>query len=494
MPTTTSANRDLANLLASFIDPDKLANISSPADTLHDATSSAYNLSARARADKYIFHFPLLASNTISQDVLFGLKRNIQVERAYELLLVLENGLVNLDSVDPDNPFDSLHTNIRLESVSYGALLEADKELSESPDDMFDMNSLNEATLPASFQQLMETKRRRRKDQRRMAHAPEGTTLADLKAQDDTAMRTSDQINTSTNNTIQALAAKKKFVPIRDRAKKINDFRDAKKSLAANKPTNRINVRSNNDDDEQKAYLRMNNAKIEQHVNSTIPLLISATIEYRTAESRDIVRVPVRFGVKVVYHAMNSKDLVYFLGNTADRSSFLTNLGRLTAGELGLFSDFIFDTNGAKRSAMFHNTSTGRKLTNLNTIFNVDRLRKLRNVSTKYSDNKSHRMIPNASLAITKDEVEQIRLNTGVDLLTQNRAVQKIVDEYYLVGFYVVDEDNDLLYEYNYKQRIYEKYILSDLVNLMNREANENRIKRNKATDSTSLADLLLKR
>ena len=194
-------------------------------------------------------------------------------------------------------------------------------------------------------------------------------------------------------------------------------------------------------------------------LNRSIPLMTRiSNVNYAVRDMKDpkkIVEVinkkELVFGVKAVVHTVDHEDVVYFLGESSTRSNILARLIKLTTGELSFFKEFLFNIDRSKKIATSKHSGVWATM---NSMFTDEKM-------SQYQ--KKQGLIPTISLVVSAEEVEQVRINTGIDILTNSRAAAKIYDELYLLDFYVIDETNQLAHKYLPRERKFDTYTLSSM-------------------------------
>ena len=192
-------------------------------------------------------------------------------------------------------------------------------------------------------------------------------------------------------------------------------------------------------------------------LNRSIPLLVKINnVKYALRDPKDPRKVDkvvdmkeLVFGVKGVVHTVTHNDVVYFLGEASTRSNALARLVKLTTGEISFFKEFLFNIDRSKKIATSKHSGVWATM---NSMFTNEKI-------SQYQ--KKQGLVPTITLVISADEVEQIRINTGLDILSNDRAAAKIYDELFLLDFYVVDEANQLAHKYLPRERKFDTYTLS---------------------------------
>ena len=139
-------------------------------------------------------------------------------------------------------------------------------------------------------------------------------------------------------------------------------------------------------------------------------------------------------GIKAVLHPIKNDEMVNNLVAGCKSSNKFFNFVRWTSGETSFLKDFILNVSDIKNDV--HNRSQGAShwWTTLkrrkNWAKNKHRLMVLAG--------GGKRILPNATIVVTMEEVEFIKNNYGFDLMNIS-MVEKIMKEYFLLSFVVVD-------------------------------------------------------
>lgn len=141
-------------------------------------------------------------------------------------------------------------------------------------------------------------------------------------------------------------------------------------------------------------------------------------------------------GVKAVIHPVATEDMTNHLINVLQNHGTLFNLIRWTSGEISLFKDMIFQIDQIKTEV--GETQAGSSLW-WSTLKNIKATQRFR----KYTG--SDPILPNATFVISMEEVDYVKANFGFDILKDGSA-KKIMNEYGLLQFIVVDTSSELVH------------------------------------------------
>lgn len=214
------------------------------------------------------------------------------------------------------------------------------------------------------------------------------------------------------------------------------------------------------DDEDEVKYETQLTPKIDDTFvnknNASIPLYISTDVNMMYQDEKgnsENIKLNVNFGIKNVIHPLNSDDIIYHLSNNVAKSNWLVNLVKLTTGELSFIKDLLLDYNNSKERAKRRARSPQSKKADsafgtLNTVFAAN----LMATATKSGKN----MIPNASLVISKEEVDAIRRKSGMDLLNDSKVAVKLTSALSIIDFMIVDEINEKVHRFNQFSNVWE--------------------------------------
>lgn len=358
-----------------------------------------YAKSIRGRADSFIMQYPLVVSDTISPDTVEILRNNIELERATELGLVLNN--MPIQTYEPADAYHgdflgNLHTNISLndstEKIWERDILETNQELLETEDSKFEVRSINENTIPKDYLLMLNENKEETEEEKEAREAKLRGNLSAATIVGDI---------TKLNRTIPLM------------------------------------------------------------IETEILYRVFPMDEYGTpitSADSELIKTKIKFGIKAVNHLVKHEDVIFFLGDSARNSNLLTKLVKLTTGELSLVKDILFNKERAKRTAI--STKKNNKVwKNLNLLSTIQRAN---DFQTNYNQlAKDSALIPTTTLAIGIDEVNAIINITGRDLLNDAKFAMKTYSDLFLLDLIVVDEANNYIYKFEPAPKTFVQYPLS---------------------------------
>ena len=244
------------------------------------------------------------------------------------------------------------------------------------------------------------------------------------------------------------------------------------KSILANEAVIRgsVNIPSENDgnlNDVQKANASLDGRLVEppfksilkdndvKKANELVPSLMSVQLVQRNDAGQNI---PIHFllGIKAVLHPVGSVEMINNVFKAFDKGSrgkFFEFL-RWTTGEISFIKDLVLGIDDVKRDLNAERSKQESPWWNL--------LRNRNSVSRFRKWTKSAPLLPNATIAMTQAEVDNLRANTGVDVLDPGSALQ-VMQQLGLLQFIVVDDANDVAYFLIDGQTRFQTYTFSAL-------------------------------
>ena len=142
-------------------------------------------------------------------------------------------------------------------------------------------------------------------------------------------------------------------------------------------------------------------------------------------------------GIKTILHPVSSDEMVRNIVIGCRNSNKFFNFIRWTTGELTFIKDFLLNIDGIKEDVI------NRMTTKESGWWAVLRNRK-RAARAKRIIPTGKEILPNASIVMSLDEVEMIKAEYGFDLTDPNMVI-KLMREYFLLSFVVVDPSQELV-------------------------------------------------
>lgn len=144
-------------------------------------------------------------------------------------------------------------------------------------------------------------------------------------------------------------------------------------------------------------------------------------------------------GVKATMHPVNSSEMVENVTRVLKSGGKLFKTIRWTTGEISFAKDYILNLTEIKDDALRQAPSSG----NARWFSALKHRRKLSGLKKLIGAQGG--MLPNASIVLSMEEAEYIKSNMGFDLMNPN-VVYKIMKEYFLISFVVVDNGTGVIH------------------------------------------------
>jgi hypothetical protein len=168
--------------------------------------------------------------------------------------------------------------------------------------------------------------------------------------------------------------------------------------------------------------------------------LVPTTMHIRTLLTNNGVSagtMDFMIGVKTTMHPIASDEMTTNLVNAARNKGKIFNTVRWTSGEIGFFKDFLFNISQIKDDV------SSRSAGSSPWWIALKRRRALAKV--KGSLRLPSQILPNASIVISMEEAAYIKSEYGFDLTDVN-FVNKIMGEYFLLSFVIVDNSTQIVH------------------------------------------------
>lgn len=399
-----------------------------------------YARSIRGRADKFVMQFPMVVSDSVSVDTAETVRNQIELERAVNIKLVLDNTPVF--DYDPNGGFlHQIHTNVNIaesvegeEEKSYSApkseLDKMNKDELVEVKDLINESALNDYTLPRAF---LESDMMNKIKSNRSTLLNEGVLV----------------LGEARNDRIAKLAG-------RDRNSKPSSREEAEELSQESRPADRYNAKGEKIPSMQSTggstTIDLQTAKT---LNNSIPIFINTTINfairpYKADGTLDMDNVSYRekevsFGVKAVQHVAQSQDIAFFLTDASKRSNFFAKLINFTSGEMNLVKR-LFGIDKYKHAAEAYKRTKNSTWKNLLRLGDTENFRRYAN---RFGKNIRDGIIPTTTLVISSAEEEQIFKKTGYKISEHVGFASTLYKDLYLQELMIVDEVNQIITRYS---------------------------------------------
>ena len=184
-----------------------------------------------------------------------------------------------------------------------------------------------------------------------------------------------------------------------------------------------------------KAIVKLSDNDVKK-ANELVPTTLSVALHQVKGDNFGGV-VNFVLGVKGLMHPVNSSDMINnLLDGYKDGNKFF-NFLRWTSGEISFIKDFLFNVDGIKEDVIRKHEKGGSHW--WTTLKRRKTAAKLKNALGK------NKILPNATIVCSMEEIMEIKDVYGVDLM-EPKNVLRLMERYYLLGFAVVDESQELAY------------------------------------------------
>lgn len=399
-----------------------------------------YARSIRGRADKFVMQFPMVVSDSVSVDTAETVRNQIELERAVNIKLVLDNTPVF--DYDPNGGFlHQIHTNVNIaESVEgeeekpYSApkseLDKMNKDELVEVKDLINESALNDYTLPRAF---LESDMMNKIKSNRSTLLNEGVLVLGEAKNDRIAKLTGRNGNSETVSQ-----------------------EEAEELAQESRPADRYNAKGEKIPSMQSTggstTIDLQTAKT---LNNSIPIFINTTINfairpYKADGTLDMDNVSYRekevsFGVKAVQHVAQSQDIAFFLTDASKRSNFFAKLVNFTSGEMNLVKR-LFGIDKYKHAAEAYKRTKNSTWKNLLRLGDTENFRRYAN---RLGKNIRDGIIPTTTLVISSAEEEQIFKKTGYKISEHVGFASTLYKDLYLQELMIVDEVNQIITRYS---------------------------------------------
>jgi hypothetical protein len=169
--------------------------------------------------------------------------------------------------------------------------------------------------------------------------------------------------------------------------------------------------------------------------NEMQPTMIRISIDRVDADARQTITYNFLIGIKATLHAIPSDE---FVSNMVDACEYKGKLFRFIkwyTGEIEFMRDFVLNMDQFGKDVQRRAAGESHWWNTL----------KRRARDAKISRVQTDRILPNTTLVLNRSEVEYVKANYGYDLMDR-KIVARIMEEYFLLGYIVVDMASEIAY------------------------------------------------
>ena len=173
--------------------------------------------------------------------------------------------------------------------------------------------------------------------------------------------------------------------------------------------------------------------------NELVPTTLHIRIIIVNDQEVPIDTVDFIVGIKAIMHPIKSEEMIENVFNACRQNGPFFNFVRWTTGEISFMKDLVLRINETKLDV--YNKSAGASHWWL-ALKRRKNLSKLRNQVFLPGG-----LLPNTTIVISMEEVEYIKTRYGYDLM-DDRVVDKVMGEYFLLAFVIVDMAGEIAHFY----------------------------------------------
>lgn len=243
-----------------------------------------------------------------------------------------------------------------------------------------------------------------------------------------------------------------KFLPRRKRLvntsnTSLNNYYNVKEAGSGKPDNTNITVNITNPDGGRKGQQSVNN-KYElptqvlkdndaKKANELVPTIMHMRVRAVGSDGSQANDVDFLLGIKSTMHPVSSDEMVANINSGLRNKGKIFNFIRWTTGETAFFKDFLFNIKEMKLDVS--NQSAGQS----KWWMALKRRKALAKVSNNLMLPK--KLLPNATMVLSIEEVDHIKDTLGYDLLKES-VVDRLMKEYFLLGFVVVDNASQIVH------------------------------------------------
>lgn len=207
-----------------------------------------------------------------------------------------------------------------------------------------------------------------------------------------------------------------------------------KREREAEKAKLRLDIDKANAEYRSKAVVKLSDTDVKK-CNELVPTTLSVTLQQIKGDNMG-GNITFVLGIKGIMHPVTSEEMVSnMLDGYKDGNKFF-NFLRWTSGEISFLKDLVFNVDGIKEDVIKKHNKGSHWWTTLKRNKTLARIKNL------YGKN---RILPNATIVCSMEEVMEIKDTYNVDLMDP-KHIKRIMDRYFLLGFVIVDESQEICY------------------------------------------------
>lgn len=186
-------------------------------------------------------------------------------------------------------------------------------------------------------------------------------------------------------------------------------------------------------DYQSKAMVKLSDNDVKK-CNELVPTTLSLTLQVKAGSNFGGVSNFV-IGVKGLLHPVNSDDMISNLLSGYKSGNKFFNFLRWSSGEIKFIKDLILNMDNIREDVVRKHAKNGSGWWSA--------LKRRRNVAALRRIKGSGRILPNTTIVCSINEIDELKEAYGVDLMNP-ASIKKIMKTFFLLGFVVVDDSQEL--------------------------------------------------
>lgn len=170
--------------------------------------------------------------------------------------------------------------------------------------------------------------------------------------------------------------------------------------------------------------------------NDAIPLFTKATISFIVDDTEEVIARDILIGIKAYVHKAPAMELINDIYNGIINKRKFLRFVKFITGEERSLTDLLFGFKELRADALDAKSGSGE----WRSAFK--RRRRWAKMSVPYLTKE---YTPNGTIVMTMNEVNFIKEQYGIDIMTPDH-VRMIMDADYLLGFVILDQANEMIY------------------------------------------------
>lgn len=164
--------------------------------------------------------------------------------------------------------------------------------------------------------------------------------------------------------------------------------------------------------------------------NELVPTTLHIRIILVNDNETPIDTVDFIVGVKAIMHPIKSEEMIENVYNACKQNGPFFNFIKWTTGEISFMKDLVLRINDTKLDVYNRSSGASHWWMALKRRKNMSKLRNSAFLPGGF--------LPNTTIVMSMEEVEYIKTRYGYDLMDE-RVVTKVMNEYFLLSFVVID-------------------------------------------------------